>query len=113
MPIALLASDLMMASRVHAAADAAGLRLLRAGSPDELPSPSDVQLLIVDWSDRTDGWAEAISAWRGSAATRIVLYGRHTDLAAHAAARAAGLGPMWARSRLVRELPRLMALPAR
>ena len=41
-------------------------------------------------------------------AARVILFGRHTDLEAHADARAAGLGPMWARSKLVAELPQLM-----
>ena len=113
MPIALLASDIMMASRVHAAADAAGVSILRSSSPDDLPTAADVPLLIVDWSERTDGWGGAITAWRGGAGTRVVVYGQHTDLEAHAAARAAGLGPMWARSRLVRELPRLIAASVR
>ena len=39
---------------------------------------------------------------------RLILFGPHTDLEAHADARAAGLGPMWARSKLVAELQALM-----
>ena len=44
----------------------------------------------------------------GLAPARVVLFGPHTDLAAHGAAREAGLGPMWARSKLVAELPDLL-----
>ncbi len=45
---------------------------------------------------------------------RLILYGPHTDLVAHAAASAAGLGPMLARSKLVASLPSLFdGAPAR
>jgi hypothetical protein len=46
---------------------------------------------------------------RTRTASRVILFGRHTDLEAHAAAREAGLGPMWARSKLVTELSDLIA----
>jgi hypothetical protein len=103
-----LAHDLMMVSRAHAAAEAAGARLDRVTSPTDLPPPSEVDLLIVDWSERLDGWGDALNSWREGADVRVVVFGRHTDLDAHAEARAAGLGPMWARSRLVGELSNLM-----
>jgi hypothetical protein len=60
--------------------------------------------VLVDWSSRRAGWADALSA----SGARVILFGRHTDLEAHADARAAGLGPMWARSKLVTELPSLV-----
>ena len=48
------------------------------------------------------------------AAGGIILFGPHTDLDAHAAAREAGLGPMRARSALVAGLPDdVMRPPAR
>ncbi|HUH16638.1 MAG TPA: hypothetical protein VMM85_01690 [Methylomirabilota bacterium] len=101
-------SDLMMLSRVDAAASAVGAALIRVDAPSELLP--QVDLVLVDWSARRPGWADALVAWRDSAPdARIVLYGRHTDLEAHAAARAAGLGPMWARSKLVAELPSLVS----
>ena len=61
-------------------------------------------LVLVDWSAREPSWADAL---RGSTA-RVILFGRHTDLEAHTEARAAGLGPMWARSKLITELPSLV-----
>jgi len=57
------------------------------------------------WSARQPDWTDASLARTTS---RIILFGRHTDLEAHAAARAAGLGPMWARSRLVSRLSDLI-----
>jgi hypothetical protein len=41
-------------------------------------------------------------------ASRVILFGPRTDLEAHAAARAAGLGPMWARSKVIAGLPSLL-----
>jgi hypothetical protein len=38
----------------------------------------------------------------------VILFGPHGDLEAHAAARATGLGPMIARSKLVADLPTLV-----
>ena len=95
--------DLIFYSRIAAAADAAGIQLIRADAPAQLPAELD--LILVDWSARRPDWADALRSRR---AVRIVLFGPHTDLAAHADARAAGLGPMWARSKLIADLPALM-----
>jgi hypothetical protein len=91
-------SDLMMFSRIDAAATAAGASLVRVDTPDLLPESLD--LIVVDWSARRPDWGEALRALD----TKIFIFGQHTDLEAHAAARAAGLGPMWARSKLLAEL---------
>ncbi len=109
MSVVLLGTDLMMGSRVHAAADVAGVELVAVASPDALPVAGGARLLLVDWAARTDAWGQAIASWRDRHAAKVVLYGPHVDLEAHAAARAANLGPMWARSRLIGELPALMA----
>jgi hypothetical protein len=106
MRVAAVVSDLMLYSRIDAAAAAAGASLVRLDSPAELPEAVD--LVLVDWSARQLGWADALASWRSQTAARIVLFGRHTDLEAHADARAAGIGPMWARSKLVSELPQLI-----
>lgn len=69
-------------------------------------------MLLVDWGDRAADWGDRIAAWCAgapeSARPRVLLFGPHVDLAAHAAARAAGLGPMLARSKLVADLPTLL-----
>ena len=103
MRVGAVIDDLMLYSRIDAAASSAGASLVRVSSPSELPD--DLDLVLVDWSARGPNWADALSA----PDARVILFGRHTDLEAHAAARAAGLGPMWARSKLVTELPSLMA----
>jgi hypothetical protein len=110
--VVLLARDLMIASRVEVAAQHAGVPLLRVVDPDGLPPATDVRLLLVDWGDRDPDWGDRISVWRAgapeSAQPKVVLFGPHVDLGAHAAARAAGLGPMLARSKLVADLSTLL-----
>jgi hypothetical protein len=104
MRVAAVVSDLMLYSRIESAATAAGAELSRVDSPIELPSADPLDLVLVDWSARQPDWSEALAHVHA----RVILFGRHTDIEAHAAARVAGLGPMWARSKLVHELRGLM-----
>jgi hypothetical protein len=108
--------DLLLASRIEEAARSAARPFRRVDEPAALPpaATAGVDLLLVAWDERRPGWAEAIRAWRDAAppTTRLILFGPHTDLPAHADARAAGLGPMTARSRLVATLPELLATDA-
>lgn len=102
MRVGAVIDDLMLYSRIDAAAAVADASLVRASSPADLPA--DLDLVLVDWSARDPSWADALRAFPA----RVILFGRHTDLEAHADARAAGLGPMWARSKLLTELPSLV-----
>lgn len=110
--IVVLARDLIITSRIAEVAAHAGRTLLRIDDPAELPEPDGVELAFVDWADRQPSWPATLREWlhRASRAhrPRLVLFGPHTDLEAHQAARAAGLGPMMARSRLVSGLPELV-----
>lgn len=106
MRVAAVIGDLMLFSRIDAAAAAAGASLLRVDTPADLPPDEPFDLVLVDWSSRQSGWADTL---RERTTSRVILFGRHTDLEAHAAARAAGLGPMWARSKLIGALADLMA----
>ena len=106
MKVAAVMSDLMLFSRIESAAAAADASLLRVDTPADLPD--DCDLVLVDWSARGTDWDEALADHRAGRA-RVILFGRHTDLEAHAAARASGLGPMWARSKLVSVLPSLVS----
>ncbi len=101
-------SDLLLFSKIDAAANAAGAQLLRVDSVDALADDIAFDLILVDWSERGPTWASRL-ADRANPRSRLLLFGRHTDLAAHEAARDAGLGPMWARSRLVGHLAELFA----
>jgi len=112
-----LVRELMTASRIESLVTGAGASMVRADAPDQLPSPGEVELLVVDWGDREPNWGAAIAAWRDasrdSQRPRVVLFGPHTDLASHRAARDTGLGPMRARSAFFAALPALLgeALP--
>ncbi|MGI8791789.1 MAG: hypothetical protein ACR2H3_01190 [Acidimicrobiales bacterium] len=105
MRVAAVISDLMLYSRIESAASAVKASLVRVDSPTDLPD--DLDLILVDWSARQPDWTDALLARTTS---RIILFGQHTDLAAHADARATGLGPMWARSKLLGELSRLLGV---
>jgi DNA-binding NarL/FixJ family response regulator len=100
----------MLYSRIEAAASVAGAELLRTDDPAWVPVEPPPDLVLVDWASRADSWAATLRALRDAAPhARMILFGPHVDLAAHAAAREAGLGPMWARSRLLSTLPGLLA----
>jgi hypothetical protein len=97
--------DLILFSRIEAASRRAGSAVTRVDAPSSVPAGAG--LVLVDWSDREPGWTRALRTLSRSGAT-VVLFGPHTDLEAHAAARAAGLGPMIARSKLLADLPSLV-----
>jgi hypothetical protein len=111
--VAVLARDLMIATRIGDAGGRAGVEVGRFDHPDQLPAAASVRLLLVDWDARGPDWGERLKKWCVNAPVsvrpRVVLFGPHTDLAAHADAHAAGLGPMLARSKLLADLPTLFA----
>ncbi|MEX1073160.1 MAG: hypothetical protein WED86_05615 [Chloroflexota bacterium] len=117
MTVALIARDLIIASRIAAAAERAGVDLIRVSDPADLPPSREIRLLLVDWGDRSADWGERIVTWCAAAPEaarpRILLFGPHVDLEAHAAARAAGLGPMRARSAFFSQLPKLVEAAVR
>lgn len=112
MRVVALSRDLIVASRIVGQANAAGHDAAMVGDPSTLPPAGSVDILFVNWADRTEGWPDALRSWCADAPQtsrpRLILYGPHTDLEAHAAARMAGLGPMLARSKLLSDLPRLV-----
>jgi hypothetical protein len=105
-----MARDLMTVTRLESLVMAAGGSFTRVDDPGALPRPHETDLLLVDWSERGPDWGPELKAWRDGAASapRVVLFGRHTDLEAHAAARESGLGPMKARSALLTSLPDIL-----
>jgi len=109
----LVTRELLFATRLREAAVRAGLPIARVDEPSQLPPPSSVRLALIDWGERRPDWPTALREWRErapeEARPRIILFGPHTDLQAHAAARAAGFGPMWARSKLLADLDRVFA----
>lgn len=112
MRVALVSPDLLISSRISGIVERAGSKLKRIDDPTELTTPDSLDLVLVDWAYRRPAWPAALAAWRpdrpATTDPRIILFGPHTDLEAHAAARNAGLGPMWARSRLLSALADLI-----
>jgi len=104
MKVAAVMSDLMLFSRIESAASAADAALLRGDDPRAVPS--GVELVLIGWSAREASWVEALRKLRDAGA-RIILFGPHVGLDAHAAARRAGLAPMRARSKVSGALLRL------
>ncbi len=106
--VAVVARDLIIATRIGEAASSAGHVVTRVDQPADLPPAATVALVFVDWGSRDDGWAQQIRDWSGAVPgavqPKLVVFGPHTDLAAHASAREAGIGPMIARSKLVLDL---------
>lgn len=115
MTAVLVSNELLFASRIMDAAARAGEELLHVDAADQLPSAASVRLALVDWSGPAPMLPEVITAWLETAPSgqrpRVILFGPHTDLEGHASARAAGLGPMWARSKLLHELDGLFQPP--
>jgi len=109
--VAAVITDLMLFSRIDEVVRVAGGLLQRVDEPAALPRSTSVDLVLIDWSARRESWARDLSDWGAAAdGPRVILFGPHTDLEAHLAARAAGLGPMWARSRLLRDLPTVVGV---
>jgi hypothetical protein len=101
----------MSLSRIEGSVRAAAGEFVRLDAPDALPPAGEVDVLLVDWADRQPGWGAAIAAWRDTDPghrPRVILFGPHTDLEAHAAARSGDLGPMRARSAFFSSLPHLL-----
>jgi hypothetical protein len=109
--IVIVGRDLMAATRIADAAVAAGYEAARVDGPELLPSPSDIGLAFVDWDDRQSGWGPDLCRWRdaaGDSGARVLLFGSHRDVAGHREARACGIGPVLARSKLFVSLPSLL-----
>jgi len=104
-PVLVLVKDLLFSSKITATARAAGVgtRLLR--DPAQLgaePSPR----LIVDLN--LPGAIAAAAHWRTATGGTVIGFVSHVDTETIAAARAAGIDRVMARSRFVEELPRLL-----
>jgi hypothetical protein len=112
--VAIVARDLMVATRITNAAEAAGHDVIRVDDPSGLPASRSVAVVFIDWAERDAVWSQLLAAWRHyppesvEKSPKVVLFGPHSDMEAHADARASGLGPMLARSKLIASLPRIL-----
>lgn len=107
----LISSDLLTISRLESAAARAQHALETIADPGRLTLDGEQShLILVDWGARQASWGTELQRLIAGApsAARVILFGPHRDLTAHAEARAAGLGPMMARSKVFADLPSLL-----
>ncbi|MCA9136528.1 MAG: hypothetical protein KDB00_07210 [Planctomycetales bacterium] len=98
----LLSGDLMFASRVRGAAEAAGLDFQMAGA---LPDKQGIEFVIVDLATRSsvvDGLMD--SCRRICPQARVIAFGPHVQVARLDDARAAGIPVVLTRGQFDREL---------
>jgi GNAT superfamily N-acetyltransferase len=109
--VLVISRDLLLASRILDLARRNGHQAQLADGPEAIDDVARFDLAFVNWADRSDGWGAQLASWKrhDPARPRLIVFGPHGDLEAHAAARAAGVGPMLARSNLVQRLPALLA----
>jgi len=103
--VVFLSGDLMFASRVRGAAEAAGYAFQLTGA---LPEQSDIAYVIVDLSTRSgvvDGLMHSCAAVCPDAT--VIAYGPHVQLSRLDAAKQAGIPTVMTRGQFDRSLPRL------
>jgi hypothetical protein len=99
--VAALVADLMLASRVRTALEAAGHEVV-ASAELSADSVGGADIVVAD--------LDAVAADRlAGVAVPVIAFYRHTDSAAKAAADAVGIEVAVPRSRMVRELPDLVS----
>jgi hypothetical protein len=61
--VAVVARDLMIATRIADAGARAGVEVRRFDDPSQLPAAAAVRPLLVDWDARGPDWGERLSKW--------------------------------------------------
>ena len=106
-PVVVLVRDLILGSRVSAAAARLGVPIRSLRDPTALADAAGDRL-IVDLN--LDGAIAAATAWRSAAAGRTVVgFVSHVDAETTRHAREQGIDRVLARSRFVEILPELLA----
>jgi DNA-binding NarL/FixJ family response regulator len=107
-----LVRDLMLRSRIEAAAEAAGVDVAFAATYDRLRSlaaDASVKTIFADLSDASfDPEATARELAAACPRARLIGFASHIDLKRLAAARAAGFSETLSRSEFVSRLPVLL-----
>jgi hypothetical protein len=109
--VAALAADLIFATRIASAIEAAGAepRMVEDGAALWDAIERWPELVLIDLA--TPGWENPVRRAKSLPHTRsipIVAFGSHVDTDKLKLARQAGCDHAWARSRFVEELPRLL-----
>ena len=108
----LLCDDLIFASRVTGTAQALGLSVKVARSPEALLQLAEKEApggVLIDLANPGLDLPALLSQLRTRGVTRVMAYGSHVDTATLRAAREAGCEPILPRSAFVEQLP--TALP--
>jgi hypothetical protein len=101
-----LVRDLIFSTKITTTARANGVEVKIVRDPVKLAGETG-RLLLVDLN--LDGAIEAAAAWQRAQMGKVVGFVSHVDAETTAAARAAGLRHVMARSRFVQVLPQLLA----
>lgn len=104
MRLVLLVDDLYFRVRLADLAERLGIEVC---GPDALPEDDRPVLAVVDLAGPADRWARAVEELKGRLGPRLTVlgFGPHRDVGLFRQARAAGFDHVWARSKLVTDLP--------
>jgi hypothetical protein len=102
--------DLLIESRIEAAAQSQGLSVTTAPVNEASTTIADVKplIVVVDLAAAADSMHILKDAAHKAGAT-VVCYYPHVDVGLREAAREAGIERVYPRSRFLRELPRILA----
>jgi hypothetical protein len=104
-PVLALVRDLMFVGRITATAQAAGVVVKVVREPSKLAGLPG-RLLLVDLN--LDGALDAARSWKLATSGTVTAFVQHTDAAAIAAARSAGIDRVMARGQFVQVLGDLL-----
>ncbi len=106
----ILCRDLLLGSRITAAAQSGGVAFRVVRDAAKLPGQAG-ERLIVDLNQ--DGAMEAAAAWKGVAGGEVIGFVSHVDTATIQRAREAGFDHVMARSAFVQRLPEMVSRRAK
>jgi hypothetical protein len=114
-----LVDDLMTVSRLESAAKASGTRITFPSNQQELKESleelkGNQALLLVGLATTKQPWKVLVPQTQTLAAAqgvnlRVVAFGPHMDLELRQQAKDAGIEEIWANSRLMTDLPKLLS----
>ncbi|HUG48257.1 MAG TPA: hypothetical protein VMP67_07565 [Candidatus Limnocylindria bacterium] len=109
--VAVLADDLIWASRLVAALERSGARPLRSGTAQQLADllqQGPVAAVVIDLNGRTYDGVDAVRA-AAQAGRPVLAVGQHEDLELRKRALAAGARRVYSYNKLFRDGPQVMA----
>jgi len=118
-PVIALVDDLMTVSRLESAANATGSVITFPANEPELKNAIEVAkgksaILLVGLAATNQPWETLVPFCQSVAGAegvdlRVIAFGPHMDLKLRELAKDAGIEEIWANSRLMTDLPKLLA----